>query len=129
MASVPFTSNVRRAHAIGMPPEDPNHSRWTRYADTVAAASVCIGLLVGLFGILDYQYKAMGNLVKGEIAPLAVAIAEMDKRLTGKIDETNRRIDGLDRRIDGLDRRIDGLAKEVGDLNTRVGRLEGKAGK
>lgn len=99
---------------------------WRRHRDMAAVASVGIGVLVGVAGLLDYQRRLVGDIVRSEIAPLVVVVSEMDKRLSGKIDDTNRRIDVLDKRIELLDGRVDGLAKEAGQINVRVGRLEGR---
>jgi len=151
MASLPFEEGLGKTQSgvtlvAGYPV-----GRWTRYADRAAVAGVGLGLLAALFGILDYQRKVYGDMLKTEIGAVVSTMSEMDKRLSGeivaldkklsgemkglearlgdKIDDTNRRLDDTNRRIDETNQRLSGLEKEVGGINVRLGRLEGKVGK
>lgn len=133
MASLPFGNGLKKRQpcadsCAGSLAPHPD-SRWTRYADMAAIAGVGIGFLVAIFGMLEYQRKTYGDA----IAPLAVAISEMDKRLTGEIRALDSRlsgeIKGLGSRIDETNRRLSNLETEVGGVNVRLGRLEGKFGK
>ncbi len=121
-------------NANGSSPRPP--AGIARYADVATLAGVGVALVAMLFGVLEYQTKVFGGMVKAEVAPLTVAMAEMEKRMTvrfdgveKRMDRLEQRIDRLDQRVDGLDQRVIGLAQQIGDLSTRVGRLEGRAGK
>lgn len=151
MASLPFEDDLKK-RTPGAHLADGSHvARWTRYADMAAVAGVGFGLLAAVFGILDYQRRSFGDM----IAPIAVSIAEMDKRLSGDIQALDKRlngdiramdkrlsgemkglemrlgdkIDATNRRLDETNERLTGLEKEVGGINVRLGRLEGKVGK
>lgn len=109
-----------------------------RHADLAALVGVSLGIVVSVFGILDYQRQLFVGMVRTEIhaqvTPLTVAMNEMDKRIGGRfddtyrrIDDTNRRIDDANRRMDETNLRLDGLSKAVVEVGVRVGRLEGRA--
>ena len=129
MASLPFEDDLRKRRVGANLSESYHVGRWTRYADMAAVASVGIGLVVAVFGMLDYQRRAFGDM----IAPIAVSISEMDKRLSADIQSLDKRlsdkIDATNRRLDQTNERLTGLEKEVGGINVRLGRLEGKVGK
>ncbi|WP_156546002.1 hypothetical protein [Cupriavidus sp. D384] len=144
MASLPFEEGLGKTQSgvtlvAGYPV-----GRWTRYADMAAVAGVGLGLLAALFGILDYQRKVYGDMLKTEIGAVVSTMSEMDKRLSGEIVALDKKlsgemkglearlgdkIDDTNRRIDETNQRLSGLEKEVGGINVRLGRLEGKVGK
>lgn len=144
---------VAARHLADARPADPFSARLTRYADVAAVAGVGVAVFAALFVMLEYQLTVVKEVVKGEVAPLAAAMVEMDKRMSTQLVELDKRltvrIDGLDRRmdrlgqrmdrieqrmdrielrIDGLDQRVGELGKQVTGLGNRIGRLEGKVG-
>lgn len=151
MASLPFEDDLQKRGSGANLADGYHVARWTRYADMAAVAGVGFGLLAAVFGILDYQRRSFGDM----IAPIAVSISEMDKRLSGEIQALDKRlsgemrsmderlsgemkgleirlgdkIDATNRRLDETNERLTGLEKEVGGINVRLGRLEGKVGK
>ena len=151
MASLPFEDDLQKRGSGANLADGYHVARWTRYADMAAVAGVGFGLLAAVFGILDYQRRSFGDM----IAPIAVSISEMDKRLSGEIQALDKRlsgemrsmderlsgemkgleirlgdkIDATNRLLDETNERLTGLEKEVGGINVRLGRLEGKVGK
>ena len=133
MASMTFPRSARDGHGPDAGAPESRASRWNRYGGMAAVAAAGVAILAGMFGILDHQRKVYGDVVKGEVAPLVAAMVEMDKRLNIRIDEMEKRlvgkIDDTNRRLDETNQRIAGLAKDVSDINVRVGRLEGPGGR
>ena len=107
---------------------DRDRNRLRRYADMASVAGVGVALLAALFLILDHQHKAFSDIVKAEVAPLAAAMGEMDKRLTSRIDDVEKvltvKIDGLGGRMDQMDKRMDQLDKRMDQLDKRMDRFE-----
>lgn len=133
MASMTFPRSARDGHGPDAGTPESRAGRWNRYGGMAAVAAAGVAILAGMFGILDHQRKVYGDVVKGEVAPLVAAIVEVDKRLNIRIDEMEKRlvgkIDDTNRRLDETNQRIAGLAKDVSDINVRVGRLEGPGGR
>ena len=90
MASLPFEDDLQKRGSGANLADGYHVARWTRYADMAAVAGVGFGLLAAVFGILDYQRRSFGDM----IAPIAVSIAEMDKRLSGDIQALDKRLSG-----------------------------------
>ena len=112
MASLPFEDDLQKRGSGANLADGYHVARWTRYADMAAVAGVGFGLLAAVFGILDYQRRSFGDM----IAPIAVSIAEMDKRLSGEIQALDKRLSGemrsMDERLSG---EMKGLEMRLGD--------------
>ncbi|WP_157160263.1 hypothetical protein [Cupriavidus sp. BIS7] len=100
----------------------PRASRIGDIAALIAAIAAGGAMLIAVMG---YQNAAMQEKITASVSPLqekitssvsplAVAIVEMDKRLTGRLDQVDKRLDRIEQRLDGM--------------GQRVGRLDGKVG-
>jgi len=134
----PTERGLAHAQPIGLLPS------WaSRVADLVGLAAAIATGVAALVAAIAYQNAVMQEKITAAVNPLAVAIVEMGKRLTGQIGALDKRLDQVDGRLDRMDQRFDhvetrlgnveqrlsGLESSVTGMNSRLGRLEGKIGK
>jgi predicted nucleic acid-binding Zn-ribbon protein len=58
--------------------------------------------------------------VELQVAELRRELAEMDARLTGRLDSVDRRFDSVDQRLDSVDRRFDSVDQRLDSVDRRL---------
>lgn len=123
-----------RPHPMADGSPQPGSRRKTpaRHADLAALAGVGIAVVALLFGALEYQVKVVGAAIKAEVAPLAIAIGDTDRRLGTQIQAVDKQItlrfDGMAQRMERFELRLDGLGDRMGKVEQRLEGLDQRVG-
>jgi hypothetical protein len=88
-----------------------------------AAVGTGMGLVLSVMG---YMNSTTQDKVDKGTGPLSVQIAELDKRLSGRLDAVDKTLDRFGARFDAVEGRIGALEVRVGAVETRLERMDAK---
>ncbi|WP_454741476.1 hypothetical protein [Cupriavidus necator] len=91
-------------------------------AKTLSPAMVAAGILAGMafvFSVMTWLGESAQDKIDKAIAPIPVRIAELDTRVTG-------RLDALDKRMDRMEGRVDKVEERLSHIDSRLDRVDAR---